>query len=91
MSRPTHLLRGRHASAEIMLLCRDSSSQHGYQTEEHSEDDGDAEEQFVNTAPRLEDGTSAAKDTTQPGATCLKQNRDSQGNAQNDLDYLKIL
>jgi len=68
-----------------VLFRRDSSPQHGYQTEEDGEDDGNAEKQPVNTTSRLEDGTSAAKDTTQPGATRLEQNRDSQGDAQNDL------
>jgi hypothetical protein len=71
------------------VLCRwDSSPQRGYQTEGNGEADGKAEKQPVNTTSRLEDGTSAAKDTTQPRAARLEQNRDNQGDAQNDLDNL---
>ena len=75
----------RSGCATDVLFRRDSSPQHGYQTEEDGEDDGNAEKQPVNTTSRLEDGTSAAKDTTQPSAARLEQNRDSQGDAQNDL------
>jgi len=75
----------RSGCATDVLFRWDSSPQHGYQTEEDGEDDGNAEKQPVNTTSRLEDGTSAAKDTTQPGAARLEQNRDSQGDAQNDL------
>lgn len=70
---------------------RDSSTHSAEQTEQHGKDNRHAEEQPVDAATCLEDGTSAAKDATQPGAARLEQNRDHQGKTQNDLDHLKIL
>lgn len=78
----------RSGCAADVLFRRDSSPQRGYQTEGNGEANGKAEKQPVNTTSRLEDGASATKDTTQPGATRLEQNRDGKGDAQNNLDDL---
>jgi hypothetical protein len=73
------------------LVCRDSSSQDRHHAEGDSKGDRDAKEHLVDATPGLEDGTSAAKDATESGATRLEQNRDRQGDAQNDLNDLDIL
>jgi hypothetical protein len=73
------------------LVCRDSSSQDRHHAEGDSKGNRDAKEHLVDATPSLEDGTSAAKDATESGATRLEQNRDRQGDAQNDLNDLDIL
>jgi hypothetical protein len=95
MSCLAQIVRDGHAkirqAMRVALVCRDSSSHDRHHAEGNSKDDGDAEEHLINASPGLEDGTSAAKDATESGATRLEQNRDRQGDAQNDLNDLDIL
>jgi len=96
LSCPAQIVRDGHAfknrqAMRAALVCWDSSSQDRHHAEGDGKGDGDAEEHLVDATPGLEDGTSAAKDTTESSATRLEQNRDRQGDAQNDLNDLDIL
>lgn len=59
--------------------------------EDNDKGDGDAEEQLINAAPRLEDCPCAAEDAAKARPTRLEQDGNDQRDAHDDLNDLKVL
>ncbi len=80
--------RGLPATQAFDQMLTDQGSYKRDRREQDHKDDGNIENQLLNTAPRLEGGINArgSKGATQSGATYLEQNEENDGKTQDNLN-----